>query len=144
MKRGFFTPISRLALLAAAVAIPSGFCFAWYGAHGGQSIGYTRYMWSRTWHAQNSLESPLNPYFVPRAPGYCGSGGRTAGIDGQCGVTMVAGGQYGASPYSADALTGFEPVQFERLGQVANELDIIGNVGSGGHPQAAPAAPIGR
>lgn len=144
MKRLFFRSIRVSALLTAAIAVPSGFCFAWYGPQGQHFNGYTRYMWSRTWNAQNSLEMPLNSYYVPRAPGYCGSSSRAGAVGCQSGVASGFGGQYGASPYAADAMTGFEPVQFERLGQVANELDIAGNVGNTGRPAAAQPAPIGR
>jgi hypothetical protein len=121
MKRVFSQSIRFLSLLTALVVAPSGFCFAWCGPHGQHFNGQTRYMWSRTWHAQNSLAMPLGAYYVPRAPGFCGSGS----------------GENGISGYTASALPGFEPVHFERLGQVPNELDIIGNMSA---PASAPAA----
>ena len=120
MKRGFCWTIG--VAIIAALAVPSGFCFAWNGAHGPYFNGQTRYLWSRTWHAQNSVIQPVTPYYIPRTPGYCGSGSK-----------------YGASEFAAAPLVGFEPLQFERLGQVPNELDVLGNLN--GPPPATAGAP---
>jgi hypothetical protein len=127
MKRVLSWSIRFAVPLVAATMIPSGLCFAWYGQNGKFFDGQTRYMWSRTWHGPNSLATPLSQYFVPRTPGDCGSGGFASALN--CTSGVAAGevvGQYGGLPYTA---AGFEPTQFERLGRVPNELDIIGNLG---------------
>ena len=43
-------------------------------------------------------------------------------------MPMGDGGQYGASPYSGGAAAGFEPMTFERLGRVPNELNLGGGI----------------
>ena len=47
---------------------------------------------------------------------------------------------YGGAPYPAAAVVGFEPLEFERLGRVPNELDIAGSIPlpAGSGPTAAP------
>jgi hypothetical protein len=96
----------------------------------------TKYQWARTWHGPNALATPLNQYFTPRVPGRCGSGSSYASWN-ECNRT----GQYGAA-YPPEAATGFEPVYFERLGQVPNELDLVGGMvgpASGVAPASRPA-----
>jgi hypothetical protein len=126
MSRVFSRSIRFAVPLVAATIIPSGICFAWYGTNSRYFDGHTRYMWSRTWHGPNSLASPLTQYHVPRTPGNCGSGDYGAALSCTNGVAAGVAGPYSGLPYSAP---GFEPVQFERLGRVPNELDIIGNLG---------------
>lgn len=92
--------------------------------------GNTKYQWARTWHAPNALATPLNRYFIPRTPGRCGSGSSYASWNECCRT-----GQYG-SPYPPEAAAGFEPEYFERLGQVPNELDLVGGMAM---PSGGPA-----
>jgi hypothetical protein len=120
-----------------ASANPSTSCFAWYGTGGRVFDGQTRYMWSRTWHGPNALATPLTEYYIPRTPGDCNSDGY-AGVGCQKRVAAAVPVQYGARPYGADAVTGFEPLQFERLGRVPNEMDIGGNLALPAGPAAAP------
>jgi hypothetical protein len=117
--------------------IPAAICLAWCGPVG-VFDGHTRYMWSRTWHGPNALAEPLNQYYIPRTPANCGCGGYGCGAGCQGGEAGIAC-NYGGLPYPATAAVGFEPVQFERLGRVPNELDIVGAIGNGG-PAPAPAA----
>lgn len=124
--------------LGACAYVP-GTCVA--GEHGCCiADGYTHYMWARTWHAQNSVTMPVNPYFVPRSPADCRSGAYYAPGGSATGVAGGEPNQYGAYPYAPGAAVGFEPVQGERLGKVPNEM----SVGSllqpmpGGPPVAAP------
>lgn len=110
--------------------------------------------WKRTWHGPNALATPLRSYYMPRVPSYCcghsdgipgpviyGSGyvayadGCDRGMDG-CGYAIsdsfaAPAGAYCqcqngsvSSAYPPEAAVGFQPVQFERLGRIANELDI--------------------
>ena len=97
--------------------------------------GYTRAMWSRTWHAQNSVMMPVTPYLVPRTPGRCGSGFRP----GELAPSVPS--EYGGAPYPVAAVAAFEPLQFERIGRIPNELDLGTGLGipTGGAP--ATAAP---
>jgi hypothetical protein len=44
--------------------------------------------------------------------------------------------RYGAYPYSPAAATGFEPVQFERLGRVPNEMSL------GNAVATSPGSPV--
>jgi hypothetical protein len=133
----FSQSIRIIVPLLAAVAIPSTACFAW----GGEPCGYliddnTRYAWARTWHGPNALATPLTQYFIPRMSGKCNGDGYAAGCGCQAGVAGVGAGQYGAGPYPADAAAGFEPMQFERLGKVPNEMDLGGSLPL---PAGAPA-----
>lgn len=82
----------------------------------------TKYQWARTWHAPNALATPLSRYFIPRKLGRCGSGSSYASWNEGNGNS-----QYGA-PYPPEAAAGFEPEYFERLGQVPNELDLVGGM----------------
>lgn len=124
-----------------ALVVESGTCFAWdgYGCGCGCFIDCnTRYQWARTWHAPNALATPLSRYFIPRKLGRCGSGARYASWN-ECSHTA----EYGA-PYPPEAAAGFEPEYFERLGQVPNELDLVGGMGgpiSGVSPAALRPAP---
>ena len=119
--------------------IPAAACPAWCGC--GIVDSHTRCMWSRTWHGPNALATPLNQYFIPRTPANCcGPGGCGCGA-GCVGPEAGIACNYGGLPYPAAAAAGFEPVAFERLGQVPNELDIVGAIGAGVPGQAPAAAP---
>jgi hypothetical protein len=113
----------RVFVPLAAFAILTSNCCAWWGQCGYILDGHTRYMWARTWYGPNDLAKPLSQYYVPRTPGSCGSGGF-----GESSEPAGGGGQYGSVPYSANAAAGFEPVKFERLGRVPNEMDLGGNL----------------
>ena len=94
--------------------------------------------WKRTWHGQYGPAAPLRPYFLPRLPGRCDREVYSAGSD--CAVGSFDG-QFrtpyncpSAGPgwmYPPEAGIGFEPVQFERLGQIYSDLGV------------GPAAPAG-
>lgn len=113
-----------VAPLLLVVAIPPATGWAWCGPDCHIIDGYTRSMWSRTWNAQNSLTTPLTPYFVPRTPGVCRSTGYACG-SGCHGAELGSGpNQYGTYAYPPAAAAGFDPVPFERLGKVPNELSL--------------------
>jgi hypothetical protein len=117
------------------VVLPAAACHAWCGI----VDCHTKAMWARTWHGPNALATPLNPYFIPRTPASCcgpGGYGCGAGCEGSEGGIAC---NYGGLPYPAAAAAGFDPVQFERLGRVPNEMDILGAVGAPG-PGAVPVA----
>jgi hypothetical protein len=133
MIRTFSKFLRFIAPVLSALAIPAATCFAG-GPHGGLIDGNTRYAWSRTWHGPNALATPLPQYFIPRIPGNCGSGSIYASW-------CSGSGPYGAVPYPPEAAAGFEPVQFERLGKVPNEMDLLGGVAM---PAGAPAPPPRR
>jgi hypothetical protein len=98
--------------------------------------------WKRTWHAQYAPATPLRPYFVPRRPGRCDREVHAAGFD------CAGGSLYGGSAvpynypapgpgwmYRPEAGIGFEPVQFQRLGPIPNDLGV------GSETPAASAPP---
>ena len=85
--------------------------------------------WKRTWHAQYALATPLRPYFVPRLPGRCDREVYAAGCDCAGGSLYAESAAPFNCPapgpgwmYRPEAGSGFEPVQFERLGQIPNDL----------------------
>jgi hypothetical protein len=125
---------SRIVAPFLAVVIPAVSCLAWSGSHEKLFDGHTRYMWSRTWHAQNSINRPLTPYYVPRAPGRCNSDVKP----GDMAATVPS--QYGGAPYPAAAVAGFEPLEFERLGRVPNEMDVAGSLDMRGAGQVPAGA----
>ena len=90
-----------LAVATLVVAIAAASC------HAGN--GQTVHAWKRTFYAYNALEQPLRPYFVPRRPGDCSRETRYGGP---------------GCPYPPSAAMGFEPVHFERLGHIPNELGV--------------------
>ena len=112
----------------AALAVSATNCLGWCGPIGCFIDGHTYHMWARTWNYPNSLDTPVTRYYMPRQPGYCGSDGPVNGMGCQGGVPMGGGGQYGSVPYSVNAAAGFEPVSFERLGRVPNELNLGGGI----------------
>jgi hypothetical protein len=94
--------------------------------------------WKRTWHAQYAPATPLRPYFVPRLPGRCDREVYATGAD--CDGGSLYGGAAVTYNYPApgpgwmycpEAGIGFEPVQFQRLGQIPNDLGV------GSEPPAA-------
>jgi hypothetical protein len=99
--------------------------------------GCTKCAWSRTWHAPNALATPLRQYYIPRPPQCCwyngcaacygNAGGATWDVpcDANCQNRMTLA----SSEVSADAAAGFSPSQFERLGKIRNELDVVGPMG---------------
>ena len=110
--------------------------------------GCTKCAWSRTWHAPNALANPLREYYVPRPPQCCwcigcaGRYGHGAGptwetpVDTNCqNHTCLA-----SSAISPEAAAGFSPAQFERLGRIRNELDVVGPAGSPASGRAAAPA----
>lgn len=121
--------LRSVASLILVLTIPPATGWAWYGSDCHIIDGYTRSMWARTWNAQNSVTMPVSPYFIPRTPAVCKS------IDCTCGEGCPIGepNQLGAYPYTPAAAVSFDPVQFERLGRVPNELSL----------GSAVAAPVG-
>ena len=115
-------PLALLALSAAVAVAPSG------------SLACDSAMicaWQRTWHGPYAPATPLRGYFVPRMPGRCDREVYSTGCD-------CAGDSLGSESavrfncpapgpgwmYPPEAGIGFEPVQFQRLGQIPNDLGI--------------------
>lgn len=121
MKRAFSKSVRILVPLLVALAAPATSCFAWYGWGRDVFDGSTLYAWERTWHGPNALATPLGQYYIPRTPGFCNFDGYAN--EGGCPAGAVCNGN-GALPFPKEAGVGFEPVQFERLGQVPNDLDV--------------------
>ena len=98
-----------------------------YGGRCGCGCQETWCAWSETWHAPYTLETPLRGYYIPRRPGCCSREFEAGGCG--CGVANAgcspAGARYGWC-YPPEAGVGFEPVQFERLGQVPNDMELGG------------------
>jgi hypothetical protein len=102
--------------------------------------------WKRTWHAPNALATPLRGYFIPRYPGRCDreayAGGWSCANNLVCaGPGMAQADCMSQTPRWDDvrrAGIGFEPVQFERLGQIPNDFGLEGV------PPAEASAPRGR
>jgi hypothetical protein len=145
VRRYFINTLRVLFPAISLVVIPVAACQAWCGwcGCGGYSIvdGHTKAMWARTWHGPNALATPLTPYFIPRTPASCSSqGGYGCGADCEDSEGGISCG-YGGRPYPAAAAVGFDPAQFERLGRVPNEMDIVGALGAGGPGPAPVAAP---
>ena len=99
--------------------------------------GCTKCAWSRTWHAPNALATPLPQYYVPRPPqccrynGYACCDGNPGGPQWEtCADTNCQNRATMASTeISPEAAAGFSPSQFERLGKIPNELDVVAPVG---------------
>ena len=106
---------------------PSQGCWGYGGCCGCQQ---TWCAWSETWHAYNALDTPLRPYYIPRTPGCCSREAYT-NYGGGCGCGAYAvdgsGGAAGCGyGYPPQAGMGLEPVRFERLGQIPNDMDLGG------------------
>lgn len=109
--------------------------------------GCTKCAWSRTWHGPNALATPLSQYYIPRPPQCCWHNGCAASYgcsteatwdtsaDTNCQNRMTLNG----IEVSPEASVGFSPAQFERLGKVRNELDVVGPIG--GPASGRTAAP---
>jgi hypothetical protein len=86
--------------------------------------------WKRTWHGPNALATPLRGYYVPRMSGRCDRGDYAGGWgcsgSEDCDTGHVKSQVAPAAPrmYPPELCIGFEPVQFERLGQVPNDLEL--------------------
>lgn len=120
--------------IALALALPAASAWAWCDSEGCLISGQTRYLWARTWNAQNSVVMPVSPYFIPRTPAACKTAGYPCGGACQNGE-LGEPNHYGAYPYPQAAAIGFDPMQFERLGRVPNEMTM------GNAMAASPAAP---
>lgn len=98
--------------------------------------------WQRTWYGAYALETPLRDYYISRLPGRCdGATSRGCGVFiDSSGITDCAAqlrpswNQQQPEGWSChpSVATGFESIQFERLGQIPNDL------GTGPAQLAAP------
>jgi hypothetical protein len=110
------------------------FAMLWTPAHGYWGYGgccgcgQTWCAWSETWHAYSALDTPLRPYYIPRNPGCCNR--QSYGNNTACGYAAQmpegATGMAGCDRYPPEAAIGLEPVRFERLGQIPNDMDLGG------------------
>jgi hypothetical protein len=88
--------------------------------------------WKRTWNAPYPLRTPLRGYFVPRLPGQCdyedcaGTWGCAASASCDTPARIQAGGMIPHWMYPPESGIGFDPVQFERLGQIPNDFELEG------------------
>jgi hypothetical protein len=153
--------LAILSLFGFSTAAPD--CLAWDGVaaycpschwpHNWHLVDcYTRCAWHRTWHGPNALATPLTPYYIPRPPACCWSGGGLFDRGGGCGYNV--GAAYGMTndiacenpnlaitrDVSPEAAAVSSPVQSERLGKVPNELDLVGPAGSAAPSRAAAPA----
>ncbi len=99
--------------------------------------GTTLCEWRRTWHGPNGLDRPLSGYFMPRFPDYCDD-------PAYAGCSEAIGEYFMAEDSSswdevepADGCCvlsgmGLEPIGFERLGQIPNDLALAGELPAGG------------
>jgi len=120
---------------------PNGFCDWCCNFH--LIDCYTKYAWRRTWWGPNALATPLRDYYIPRPPAGCWDGHLCSGcrysadeayamIDtNRCEHCYPAMGP----DVSPEAAVGFSP-ESARLGQIRNELDVLGAVGTPGRPPA--------
>jgi hypothetical protein len=163
MKRAFSKLILAGSMLFGLFAAATPDCHAWDG-YGSCSPCccwpndwhvvdcYTRCAWRRTWYGPNALATPLREYYVPRPPACCWCGDHMDGVRG--GRDYFVGGSYAmancancedrnvamGSEISPEAAAGFSPAQFERLGKVRNELDVVGPIGAPASGRAAAPA----
>ena len=137
MARLLLNSVRKLMPLLAAFALPAG-AYAWCGHPGCLLVdANTKYNWAHTWCDPNALETPLNKYCIQRVPRICGRDSYINRVNCQDGVGAGVN-QYGALPYPSTAAAGFEPVQFERLGKIPNEMDRIGGAVTTVLPVVAP------
>jgi len=136
MKHGLLKSVVAALPLLQVFAVPLATCQAWDAwsacgcAHHQLFDGSTMCAWKRTFHGPNALATPLRGYYIPRVP----SCGGCEGYAVECGY--VVGESAGVCDYGCNqekmASTesvfppeaGFAPAQFERLGQLRNELDV--------------------
>jgi len=121
----FSTTISGLLFVSLMAAVePAAQCTAcdW---------GATWCAWQRTWYAPHALETPLRDYYIPRLPGRCDRAGYAdgGGYAGSCGcVAPIVNGDGAAEgtnwPGAPKAFAACDPVRFERLGQIPNDLEL--------------------
>ena len=153
MKRAFFKPVLVILPLLGILSAANSACLAcdgWAAYCGWQPQwrlvdDCTRCAWRRTWNGPNALATPLREYFIPRPPRCCSCDGYAAGCGYAVGESYTACDSANCENLSdetrvacpVDASTGFAPVQYERLGQIRNELDIAGPVGAPCPPRAA-------
>ena len=102
--------------------------------------GCTHAAWHRTWNAPNALATPLRQYYVPRMPSCYGVDGyswRYRGGDEQYYMPSCMDCEKvdGAAAVAVMPMEGFSP-QSERLGQIRNELDVVGGVATPAHAAA--------
>ena len=95
--------------------------------------GTTLAAWSRTWHGPNALATPLSQYYIPRTPAYCNLEGCDDGSGYSAAGPCQSQGAVGCM-YVAEGGVGFEPIQFERLGRIPNDLEL-----SGAPPATSPS-----
>lgn len=108
----------------AVLATPSHGYWGYGGCCGCQE---TWCAWSATWHATNDLDTPLRPYYIPRDPGCCNREANAMYGGGcGCGAYAASGTIDGAVCGNGYPGVGLEPVRFERLGQVPNDMDLGG------------------
>lgn len=153
MKRDCRKFLVVLATFVAALTAQASNCLAWYDWIPGCDCcrrccefrlvnGCTRCAWRRTWYGPNALATPLNPYFIPRPAQCCNCGGLFDGCgyavnesygtcDGERCDTASAANVY--PPELGDA---FGPAKLERLGQIRNEMDMVGAAGGPAHASA--------
>jgi len=123
---GFVDTVLRLLPLNAALLLSSS------PAQSAACDGSTWCAWERTWHAPYALNMPLREYYIPRRPGRCGTAlyADGAGYAMGCGYSLpvvmpeprLGLGTLATEPAPASALC--DPVRFERLGQIPNDLAI--------------------
>jgi hypothetical protein len=87
----------------------------------------THCAWRRTWYGPNALATPLRQYYIPRPPECSDCDGYAAGyvlenFPAESGHVVVS------TVVSPEAAAGFSPARFERLGQIPNELDVVGAI----------------
>jgi hypothetical protein len=158
MKPAFIRSVVAAFAVYGLFAAATPICHAWGGWDWYGSSGcccpeqykivncYTRCAWKRTWHAPNALDTPLRQYYIPRPPACCWPDGSAYG----CGYAVE--GSFDSFDYlkcqcqndsanrplvAPDASTGFSPAGFERLGQVRNELDVVGATPGASDPAGA-------
>jgi hypothetical protein len=105
--------------------------------------GCTKCAWSRTWNAPNALATPLRQYYVPRPPQCCWYSGCAARYGNAAGATWDMPCNSKCQDRQTLASTEVPPdaiavSQFERLGKLRNELDVVGPMG-GAAPGGAAA-----
>ena len=141
MARTYLTSVRVILTLLTAFAMPTSVGLAWCGRPGCCLVDdNTLHNWAHTWRDPNDLEVPLNKYFIQRIPRTCGRDSYLNKVNCQDGVGYV--NQYGALPYPPVAAAGFEPVRFERLGKIPNEMDRLGGVVSTVGPVVKQRQPV--
>jgi hypothetical protein len=100
----------------------------------GQALdGATRAAWHATWHAPNALDTRLRPYFISRLPGHCDRDVYSG--DFGC-VSVLHEGEVNEEGFAyrppcetrepLPGCTACLSVRSERLGQIPNDLELVG------------------